>query len=313
MAVAHAGAASMVDVPCPQCGVVYHADRVHLGKCIKCSRCGSLVPLLEAVRTSVSRQRAVEVVPPAAPYTWRRGWRAFAWAGGVIFTVALVICLSLMWRSPVNEETANDPELRSAGKIVPRNPENGTTNSTNPSGEFKVVELDPFDSKVGTPKGPDPTPFRKLEERPRAYRSLSTGTSFCESNQETGNGILEIENGTTEDAALRLYDVSSEQIIRCLFVKAHDSLRVTGIPEGIYGLKYTTGLDWRVDSETFRWLPSYSRFERQFLYSEERRGNEIQYHEIRVTLHPVIGGNVRTISISREEFLRGRRDASVRR
>jgi hypothetical protein len=48
--------------------------------------------------------------------------------------------------------------------------------------------------------------------------------------------------------------------------------------------------------------------EKQFPYSEERVGNEIQYREIKVTLHPVVGGNVRTISISREEFLRGNQD-----
>lgn len=121
---------------------------------------------------------------------------------------------------------------------------------------------------------------------------------------------MKIENGTSEDAALRLYDASTEQTIRCVFMKAHASASITGIPEGIYGLKYTTGLDWRDNG--FRWLPCYSRFERQFVYSEERVGNEIQYHEIRVTLHPVVGGNVRTISISREEFLRGNQDASLR-
>ena len=107
--------------------------------------------------------------------------------------------------------------------------------------------------------------------------------------------MLRVESGTSEDADLRLYNVSAEQTIRCLFVKAHDSFGMTGIPEGTYELKYTTGLDWQENAETFRWLPSYGRFERQFVYSEERVGNEIQYHEISVTLQPVVGGNVRTV------------------
>ncbi len=86
---------------------------------------------------------------------------------------------------------------------------------------------------------------------------------------------------------------------------------MTGIPEGIYGLKYTSGLDWQADAQEFRWLPSYDRFDRQFVYSEERIGDDIQYHEI--TLQPVIGGNIRTVSITRDEFLRGEHDASVQR
>lgn len=88
---------------------------------------------------------------------------------------------------------------------------------------------------------------------------------------------------------------------------------MTGIPEGIYGLKYTSGLDWQTDAQAFRWLPSYDRFDRQFVYSEERIGDEVQYREIKVTLHPVIGGNVRTVSITRDEFLRGEHDPSVQR
>jgi hypothetical protein len=85
---------------------------------------------------------------------------------------------------------------------------------------------------------------------------------------------------------------------------------MTGIPEGTYELKYTTGLDWQENAETFRWLPSYGRFESQFVYSEERVGNEIQYHEISVTLQPVVRGNVRTVPISREEFLKGEQETS---
>ena len=124
---------------------------------------------------------------------------------------------------------------------------------------------------------------------------------------------LEIDNGTTEDAALRLYDESTGEITRCAFVKAHDSIRLTDIPEGTYGLKYTTGLDWKADAQTFHWLPSYDRFDRRFVYSEKRIGDEIQYHEIKATLHRVIGGSVRTVSITRDEFLRSDHDVSVQR
>jgi len=64
--------------------------------------------------------------------------------------------------------------------------------------------------------------------------------------------VLRVENGTTEDAVLRLYDVSTEVIVRCFFVKAHDSVMLKDIPEGTYGLKYATGLDWLEPGRTAR-------------------------------------------------------------
>jgi hypothetical protein len=45
-----------------------------------------------------------------------------------------------------------------------------------------------------------------------------------------------------------------------------------------------------------------------FLTRKSEWAKRFEYHEIKVTLHPVVGGNVRTISISREEFLRGNQD-----
>src|SRR5580698_4144539 len=112
---------------------------------------------------------------------------------------------------------------------------------------------------------------------------------------------------------MRLYDVSTKRVVRCLFVKAHDSLRVTGIRQGTYDFNYTTGLDWQTESQVFRWLPTYSQFGRQLVYSEEKIENELRYREIEVTLHPVIGGNVQTRPISREEFLQGTEGASFQR
>ena len=83
------------------------------------------------------------------------------------------------------------------------------------------------------------------------------------------------------------------------------SARAKGIPQGTYELKYTSGLDWQDEVHAFRWLPTYSQFGQQLVYSEKKLGDDIRYHEIKVTLQPVIGGNVPTLPISREEFLTG--------
>ena len=67
----------------------------------------------------------------------------------------------------------------------------------------------------------------------------------------------------------------------------------------------TSGLDWIDSEDGFRLNPSYHQFDRSVTYSEHTDEDGVQYHEISVTLHPVVGGNVRARKISREEFLKG--------
>jgi hypothetical protein len=266
---------------------MYHTDQTHVGKHIKCSRCGSLFPVFERVATVVQRPANVARSGVSAQSKRRPTWHLPTWTVGGVATLA-IIALALIWFR--------------FGNKAPKS-----------SGDFQVADSYPTRTNVVTRARPDFASSQESEPRPTLYRSLPTGARFCSGTQVRGEGMLTVENGTSEDAALRLYDASTEKTIRCLFVKAHDSARVTGIPEGTYGLKYSVGLDWQGSTKAFRWLPSYSRFESQFVYSEERVGNEIQYHEISVTLHSVVGGTLRAISISREEFLRGDQDASVER
>ena len=104
---------------------------------------------------------------------------------------------------------------------------------------------------------------------------------------------------------MRLYETSSLKTVRWFFVKADSECTVNAIPEDTYTLVYTSGLDWIDSEDGFRWNPSYHQFERSVTYSEHADEDGVQYHEISVTLHPVVGGNVRTKAISREDFLKG--------
>ena len=83
---------------------------------------------------------------------------------------------------------------------------------------------------------------------------------------------------------------------------------------GTYELAYTHGLDW-VSDDIFRCGdPDYAQFERHFVFTEKRDQDGVQYKTITVTLHPVVGGNIRTKRISRQEFLKNhRRTASLPR
>jgi len=65
-----------------------------------------------------------------------------------------------------------------------------------------------------------------------------------------------VSNGTTDDAEIILYNVERDEQTRDQNVKAYNSLHVTGIPVGVYELKYAIG-------------SSFYEFERSFGYTEE--------------------------------------------
>jgi hypothetical protein len=288
----------MIDIPCPQCGTIYHADSSHLGKCIRCSRCGAVVFLIESAKAEVIKRPHQEVARRAlsSKLNFSTDWPVSVLKVAISSAVVLA-ALCLMWYRGKNADTVGHPAPQSPSTDVQQH-RDAVPGGAPTAGEADFADLDSFVLK---------------EERPRVYHSLLTGAGFCDGTQPKGKGVLEIENGTSEDAALRLYDVSAKQVVRCLFVKARDSLRVTGISQGTYDLNYTTGLDWESGAEVFRWEPTYNQFGQPFVYSEQQTGDGVRYREIRVTLHPVIGGNVQAVPISREVFLRGTKNTSQQR
>jgi len=105
---------------------------------------------------------------------------------------------------------------------------------------------------------------------------------------------------------MRIYDASTDKTLRCVPVPAGSSAQASQIPDGTYTLAFTTGLGWQVSGLTFRWHPSYKEFENPVQYSEQRVSEgQVQVDDISITLHSVVGGNVRTRAITREEFLKG--------
>ncbi len=42
-----------IDIPCPQCGLVYQTDAINAGKFIKCTRCRSLIHITTATTAIV--------------------------------------------------------------------------------------------------------------------------------------------------------------------------------------------------------------------------------------------------------------------
>lgn len=147
-------------------------------------------------------------------------------------------------------------------------------------------------------------------EEPPIARSLPTGT-IIRARELRGSGKLTIENGTENDAVLKLVDQISRQSIVEFYVGASSSYTIGSIPDGSYNVYFATGVDWDPLAGLFTNHRRYSRFTEPALFNTSQRTTESD-EEIRTytqtahwsfTLHQVVGGNAKADSISEQEFL----------
>lgn len=279
----------MIDVACSQCSAVYHSDESHVGRNLRCTRCGSMVPISFPARNIVSQPTSTpsnQQVDCAPNRTSGRSKSLYvAWVAlGVILALGGV-GLTLYFRNSDSAKTV----------VAHQQPES--------SPEWTVVGEEPAPNSDKTPTLADP--------RPTEYNSLPTGTRLERDVGTGGHGELKVENGNDEDAVVCLATSDSDETVRWFFVKAHSTARVRGIPAGNYQLTFTTGLNWIESEDSFTWHPTYSEFEHPVEFKEQRDSEGIQYHSFSVTLHSVPFGNVHTRTITREEFLRGHRHVAL--
>src|SRR5208282_6867546 len=103
---------TMIDVPCPQCGLMYHSELAHLGRCIKCSRCGATVPIIESAKAVVpSRHRRDSVRRSSSLKLNRQKWGVPILALAVALAIVLT-ALSLVWYRRENATTVRHADLR---------------------------------------------------------------------------------------------------------------------------------------------------------------------------------------------------------
>jgi hypothetical protein len=321
----------MLDIKCPMCQTVYHSDEANIGRSLRCSICGSAGPILRDARTMVqSPPRSVRLHPNAGVRNskLRRPRVVLAttiFVGLAVAIVALYISKPSASRSTqAHEVSAPSIPPPPSGFTLDRDDSvsNGSSGIGTPGKReatisqpmtFSADEVEEVPA-TGTPKvGPIRLPPPRTIPRPETYSSLPNGSSIESDQCEGGHGVLSVQNGTDEEAVVRLYDPRDLRTICWFSVRQNDSASRSTIPEGDYRLAYSMGHDWIEPDDAFRWQPSYGEYEKAFHYAEQHDHEGIQYKEISVTLQPVHGGNVRTRAISREEFLRGHRHTALKK
>jgi hypothetical protein len=287
----------MIDVTCSQCGAVYHSKKAYVGKQLRCTKCGSVVPIVVGVARAVQHSSSSSPIKSHTVSRSPKHRRIYSFAIAAIVIAVVAISVAFLRRPGVRRQGTTLADMKEPAASQSRE---------------KVENRDQWQI---TGEEPIPAPSQQtsrpiqLDTRPTDYNSLPTGARIENDIGTDGNGKLAVENGTNEDAVVRLSQLTTAQTLRWFFVKAHRSAHVARIPEGSYRLAFTTGLNWVESEDAFSWHPSYAEFERTFEYREQRDTERVQYKSISVTLHPVPYGNVRTKPITRDEFLRAARRA----
>lgn len=127
--------------------------------------------------------------------------------------------------------------------------------------------------------------------------SLSHGTVLKESSYYmSGNGELEISNGTNYDAVAKL--IRGNTAVYSVYIGKNRTYTISGISDGYYELMFSQGSDWNTLTKQFNKNQSYSTFEDTFDF--ETTGT--QYTTWEVTLNSVVGGNAETSTVNPAEF-----------
>ena len=266
------------------CGDEYYADERHIGRQVKCNRCGRLLTIemplpLSATSTgrAVPPTRAQGIKAPAAKPTSRFSKPIFAavW----LCLLSLSIGLTLLSRRISTPAKTQTPV----------------------SGQSQTSVLLPSEvSQVSSPA--------------RIPVSLPTGTWLISPRGGRGRGVLKIHNGTDLDAVVKFVTATPSHRTRWkLYVRADDDKTVNGIGIGSYLLRFALGRDWDVTTGRFLRSPEFFEAGEPFDFAETETALDApdgyivrhNYDSQEIWLNPILNGNLPREPIDESVFNEG--------
>lgn len=172
---------------------------------------------------------------------------------------------------------------------APASPPAGTLTAA-PTTTTSLPVVTPPTPVVTPPPSSVPTPAPPLALAEKGPRPANGAVIVRQGKR--GGGVLNIDNGTEEDAYVTL--ARDGKAARAVYVRAGQKARLPGIADGDYQLFYATGSGWNVDVRDFTLNASYNQFDESFPYETTAR----KYTIWDVTLRAMIGGNARTSPVA---------------
>ncbi|MEV0520722.1 hypothetical protein [Nonomuraea sp. NPDC050405] len=130
-------------------------------------------------------------------------------------------------------------------------------------------------------------------------RRLGNGT-FVRRSTLNGRSSLQIDNGGTRDAVVTMVKGGSKTV--SVYVRKKSKFKVSGVRDGSYKIYFTHGVDWDGKARAFTRECSFERFEKSVSFKTTFTATQIRWHDWRITLHAINGGNARTADVDPDDF-----------
>ncbi|MCP2352794.1 hypothetical protein [Nonomuraea roseoviolacea] len=130
-------------------------------------------------------------------------------------------------------------------------------------------------------------------------RRLKNG-SFIRRGSLTGRSSLQIDNGGTRDAVVTLVKGGSKVV--SVYVRKKAKFKISGVRDGTYKIYFTHGVDWDGRARAFTRQCSFERFQKSVKFKTTFTATQIRWHDWRITLHAIAGGNARTADVDPDDF-----------
>jgi hypothetical protein len=140
-----------------------------------------------------------------------------------------------------------------------------------------------------------------VKAKGKQTRRLGNG-HYLRKGSMTGRSSLQIDNGGTRDAVVSVMKGKSRAF--SVYVRKKSKFKVRGVRDGTYKIFFTHGVDWDGKSKSFTRDCSFERFQKSVKFKTTFTSTQILWHDWRVTLHAISGGNARTSDVDPEQFPR---------
>ncbi|KQR77871.1 hypothetical protein ASG03_16040 [Rhizobium sp. Leaf341] len=159
---------------------------------------------------------------------------------------------------------------------------------------------------------PSSTTYQSSVQKAVTTPDVPTCTNVPYSGQLLGPGrlsttdghSLEIRNGSSGDAIIKVRAELSGAVVAAFFVRSNQTGQITGIPDGLYTVQYAFGDALDVSCRRFVQLNGAGQFPGTETLQTERTATQIITQVLSYTLYAVPAGNVAPHSISAQDFER---------
>lgn len=113
---------------------------------------------------------------------------------------------------------------------------------------------------------------------------------YIKDMDRSGYGVLIVHNNWTMDTVAVLTDKKVKPLL-AVYLRSKDTLKITGIGDGDYGLYFTVGSLWDAKEGKFRSVLGYYRYNQPLQFETDDVGDEIERSVFELDLYEAKASN----------------------